>query len=107
MSISPKALKLRRAFPPPYHNEEAEMIIDAKSGFKFGCDPEIFIRDKDGNPVSAYAAGVPGSKTEPFKVKGGAIQRDGMAAEVNIEPVTTFAAFNRNIEDVLGELKSI
>jgi len=80
------------------------MAYDAVQGFKFGADPELFIVDADGKPVSA-AGIIPGTKEEPFKVKCGAVQRDGMAAEFNIDPVSSFEDFNRNIVTVLGELK--
>lgn len=80
------------------------MAYDAVQGFKFGADPELFILDSNGKPVSA-AGIIPGTKDEPFKVKGGAVQRDGMAAEFNIDPASDFDTFQRNIVTVLGELK--
>ena len=75
-------------------------------GFTFGCDPEVFIVDAKGKAVSA-AGIIPGTKANPYKVKNGAVQRDGMAAEFNIDPVTNFADFNRNITSVMKEMREM
>lgn len=79
----------------------------AKEGFLFGCDPELFVFDPDGNPVSAHSVDIPGTKENPFPVDGGAVQKDGFAAEFNIDPAPTFEAFNANIEKVLGSLNKM
>lgn len=71
-----------------------------------GCDPEIFVRDLLGNHVSAHGM-VPGTKDQPFPVKGGAVQVDGTALEFNIEPATSATGFTRNIEQVMRHLKSM
>lgn len=93
---------------PPDNQTENNMTLEARKGFAFGCDPEIFIVNKETKkPISAFAANVPGSKAEPFKVPGGAVQRDGMAAEINIDPVTTYSDWEKNIMSVLGELTKI
>ena len=80
--------------------------------FKIGADPEIFIRN-NGKVVSANGM-IPGTKKEPHKVNGGAIQVDGMATEINIDPVlldtsarlrhTRSANFSGRILEVLREL---
>jgi hypothetical protein len=108
-SSSPFGGKYEIKFDEPPDNEvENNMIADARKGFAFGCDPEIFIRNKETKkPISAFAANVPGSKAEPFKVPGGAVQRDGMAAEINIDPVTTYQGWETNITMVLTELTKI
>lgn len=77
--------------------------IVAKDGFKFGCDPELFVVDSSGKAVCPTF--VPGTKEAPFKVEGGAVQRDGMAAEFNIDPVTNFEDFDANIKMVMKQLK--
>lgn len=73
-------------------------------GFSFGADPEIFIINGDGEPVCADGL-IPGTKLEPYKVAGGAVQVDGFAAEFNIDPARTFKEFNGNISKVLRTLK--
>ena len=78
----------------------------AYPGFKFGCDPELFVVDSNEVPVSA-AGLLPGTKEEPFKVEKGAVQVDGMAAEFNIDPATSFEEFNDNIVTVMKELKNM
>jgi hypothetical protein len=73
-------------------------------GLTFGCDPEVFIIDQDGEFVSPDGI-IPGTKEEPYPVKKGAVQQDGMAAEFNIEPVTNFKDFSANIKTVMKEME--
>lgn len=73
--------------------------------FLIGADPEFFVK-KNGQLVSAYGL-IPGTKAEPHKVNGGAIQVDGMALEININPAATFDEFNTNIDSVLNELQNM
>lgn len=73
---------------------------------KFGCDPEVFVRNAEGQLVSAVGL-VQGTKKDPFKVKGGAVQVDGMALEFNIDPVTTQTEFLSNILMVQDQLKKM
>jgi hypothetical protein len=75
-------------------------------GFKFGCDPEMFITDSNGSLVSAEGL-IPGTKQEPHKVDGGAVQVDGLAAEFNIDPVDNFKDWNDNIVSVVAQLKKM
>lgn len=72
--------------------------------FLLGCDPELFVVNKDGNPRSAYGL-IPGTKKEPFKVDKGAIQVDGMALEFNIDPAETEEEFVQNIKTVMRQLR--
>lgn len=74
--------------------------------FLIGADPELFVRDRDGKLVSAYGM-IPGTKSEPFEVEGGAVQVDGMALEFNINPAKTVDEFNDNIVNVLRQLKEM
>ncbi len=73
--------------------------------FTLGCDPELFIVDAEGKPVSAHGL-IPGTKKEPHPVPAGAIQVDGIAGEFNTNPVDSgnFEEFNANIVRVLQEL---
>ena len=74
-------------------------------GFKIGADPELFVANAKGVFVCPETF-LPGTKVEPYPVKGGAVQVDGFAAEFNINPSESFEEFNNNIEDVLVGLKS-
>src|SRR3546814_8173445 len=69
------------------------------------CDPEIFMF-KNGVPVSAHNA-VPGTKYDPYKVKNGAVQVDGMALEFNIDPSHTEEEFVSSVQSVLATLKEM
>jgi len=69
----------------------------------FGADPEMFILNKKGEAVCPEKF-LPGTKSEPYKVDGGALQVDGMAAEINIDPSSSFEEFNGNINKVMAEL---
>lgn len=77
-----------------------------EEGFKFGCDPEFFLKDDKDQPVSAVGL-LPGTKEEPYKVEGGAVQVDGMAAEINIDPVNNFEDWNGRIVSVMKQLKGM
>ena len=70
-------------------------------GFTFGCDPEFFVLDAKGKLVSAHDL-IPGTKEAPHKVPLGAIQVDGVAAEINIDPVSTFEDFDRAVVSVMA-----
>ena len=78
--------------------------MEAMQGFQFGADPEFFVLNEHGVPVTAEGI-FPGTKEEPFKVRKGAIQVDGMAGEFNIDPVSCFSDFNTNIGSVLAVME--
>lgn len=69
-----------------------------------GGDPEIFLQDKNtGAFVSATEFNLPGTKRNPHKVKCGAIQVDGTALEINIDPAETKEQFSLHLKTVLNE----
>lgn len=71
-----------------------------------GADPEMFLQDRSGSFVSAYGT-IPGTKEDPHKVDGGAVQVDGMAVEFNIDPALTkeeFIGRIRQVRDQLGAM---
>lgn len=70
-----------------------------------GADPEIFMAQK-GQFVSAHNV-IPGDKQNPYKVKGGAVQVDGMALEFNIDPSSSFEEFANNLNQVQNILKDM
>lgn len=78
-------------------------LLDAMPGFQFGCDPELFVvNDKDELVCPDF---LPGTKQKPYPVEHGAVQRDGMAAEFNIDPAKTYQEFDRNITAVMKQLE--
>lgn len=76
-------------------------------GITIGADPELFIIDKDTGEFVCPDGIVPGTKEEPFKVKGGAVQQDGFAAEFNIDPVTNYKDFSDNMRGVRAQLEKM
>lgn len=67
------------------------------SNFSIGCDPEVFVKRRgtsDSKIICAHDL-IKGTKKEPFPIKDGAIQVDGMALEFNTEPLN----FTRYTED--------
>lgn len=73
----------------------------------FGCDPEVFLRDKITKEfVSAYGL-FPGTKSEPFKIDKGAVQVDGMALEFNIEPVDNLEDWLKNLDVVTSQMNEM
>lgn len=77
-----------------------------KYEFLLGADPELFIKDGKGKLVSAWDM-VPGTKDEPHKVRCGAVQHDGLAAEFNIKPAATERAFKSNLTAVQNQLLAL
>lgn len=71
-----------------------------------GCDPELFLKNSKGEYVSAHNL-LPGTKVEPFKVKGGAVQVDGVAAEFNTDPAETSIQFVQNIAQVMSSMQGM
>jgi hypothetical protein len=82
------------------------MTLSVMEGFTFGCDPELFVQDSKGRFVSAEGL-IPGTKAEPHAVEGGAVQVDGMAAEFNIDPVSNYSDFRKNINGVRRQLQDM
>jgi hypothetical protein len=113
--VDPMMTTKRKAAPKKAETKEDFEVpttpLDAREGFTFGCDPEIFIT-KNGVPVTAEGL-IPGTKIAPHPVQDetgetvGAVQVDGMAAEITIPPVNTFRDFNRYIEGTIGILKKM
>jgi hypothetical protein len=74
---------------------------------KIGADPEFFLKRKsDGVIVSAYGL-LPGSKDKPYPVKDGAVQVDGMAAEININAASSEDEFVHNLQSVMAQLRAM
>lgn len=67
-----------------------------------GCDPEVFVRK--GKLFQSAHGLIPGDKKNPFKVKKGAVQVDGMALEFNIDPAATSKEFCINVQSVLDQM---
>lgn len=81
--------------------------ISEKSVFSYGLDVEFILRDKKTHlPVSAIDK-IEGTKIHPLKVPGGALQADGVLAEINIHPAYSHFDWMKNVSMVLKSLKSI
>lgn len=70
-----------------------------------GCDPEVFVK-QDGIFKSAFGL-IKGNKKNPFKVRRGAVQVDGMALEFNIDPAASEDEFCINVNDVFTQMKKM
>lgn len=70
-----------------------------------GCDPELFVR-RGGVFQSAHGL-IKGDKKNPFPVKNGAVQVDGMALEFNISPAHSQEEFYMNITSVMNTLRQM
>jgi hypothetical protein len=73
--------------------------------FRIGCDPEVFVK-KGGTFLSAFGL-IKGDKKNPFPVRNGAVQVDGMALEFNINPADTEDEFAFSVQDVLNQMKAM
>lgn len=70
-----------------------------------GADPELFV-SKAGTPISAHGL-VKGTKKEPLRVEEGAVQVDGTALEMNIDPAATEGEFLFRITRVRSQLEDM
>lgn len=73
--------------------------------FSIGADPEVFVKDSAGW-VSAHNL-VKGDKVNPYPVKHGAVQVDGMALEFNIDPANNEEEFISHMKSVSSQLEKM
>lgn len=71
-----------------------------------GADPEFFLMDKDGKPISAHDQ-VPGDKLNPHKTRHGMVQADGLAVEFNIKPCNSAEQFARAIKNTMSDVRKL
>ena len=76
-------------------------------GMQIGADPELFIYDTDKDEFVCPDGLVPGTKEEPHKVDGGAVQQEGFAAEFNIDPCDNYNDFRDRINGVRDQLQKM
>lgn len=69
-----------------------------------GCDPELFVKDRNGELLSAHKM-IPGTKKAPYYVDNGAVQVDGMALEFNINPADSERVFVENVIHVMSQMR--
>ena len=74
------------------------------SNILIGCDPEVFLIDRETRAFRSAAGMFPGTKKEPFKVNHGAIQVDGTALEFNIDPASSGEEFVHHVKSVWNQL---
>ena len=74
---------------------------------KLGCDPEFFLFDSQKKTFVSADSLVPGTKEEPYPLKYGAVQVDGVAVEFNINPASSGEEFRHNIEKTLAEIRKM
>lgn len=72
-----------------------------------GADPEVFVRNPNSKKFVSAHGMIPGTKAEPFLVKNGAVQVDGMALEFNIDPARTATEFITNCNVVQNQLREM
>lgn len=73
-----------------------------------GCDPEFWVKPKNGTGKIVSAVGlVNGTKKAPLPLAKGGVQVDGMALEINIRPAKTIKGFNGNLNSVLADVQAM
>lgn len=72
-----------------------------------GCDPEVFMYNRNNKQFVSAWGRIPGTKNKPYKVKNGAVQVDGNALEFNTDPAASENEFLDNIESVYTQLKEM
>jgi hypothetical protein len=94
--------KKRKAEPV---DEKAPM--KAREGFTFGADPEFFLVNDKGVIVPGTPDLIPGTKEAPYAVDCGAVQLDGVAAEINVDAAKTFEEWSGNFDAVIAALNKM
>lgn len=76
--------------------------------FQIGCDPEIFLQNKEGKFKSVIGL-IGGDKWHPRKLteEGHAVLEDNVAVEFNIPPCSSMADFRKEIQRTLGMVRNI
>ena len=74
--------------------------------FKIGSDPELFLRDSDGNLVPSFGL-LGGTKDNPIATAHGAIQEDNVTAEINSIPAGSLSEFIENHRLIIQDLQEI
>lgn len=82
-----------------------DKVLEAVPGFTIGADPEFFLYDLDKGHMVSATDYLPGTKEEPHALEKGAVQVDGLAAEINIDPASSYKEFSSNITTVLQQVK--
>lgn len=77
-----------------------------KNNILVGADPELFVCDAEGKPVSAIGL-VGGDKADPRRVEKGGLQEDNVLAEFNIDPASSEDEFVENIQTVVEILRGV
>lgn len=78
-----------------------------KAIIPIGSDPEFFLFDTEKNMNISAHDYIPGTKQKPEKLKHGAVQLDGTAAEFNIDPAHSREEFVHNITEVLSQVRKM
>lgn len=74
--------------------------------FVIGCDPELFCFDTVAGEYVSADPFIPGTKAEPYLVTDGALQLDGTACELNIDPTDDADVFVNRLFNVVQAANS-
>lgn len=75
-----------------------------------GTDPEFFLVDTRRSSTNKFVSAhdlIPGTKTEPYKMKSGMLQVDGLSVEFNTKPASSGKEFAENVMEALTEIRSM
>ncbi len=71
-----------------------------------GCDPEMFLFDKEkGRTVPAVGL-IPGTKSKPWRLTHGSMQLDGLLLEIGTDPAHSADEFRHNLRSVMSDVRS-
>lgn len=74
---------------------------------RIGADPEFLVKNKTTNEFVPIIGMLGGTKESPMEVHKGAVQEDGCAAEINIDPASDKKEFISNINVVRDQLEDM
>jgi hypothetical protein len=75
--------------------------------FTMGCDPELFLFDKELDRIVPAVGKIGGTKQEPLRLTDGTVQLDGTVIEIGTDPASSFKQFEHNLKSVLNDVRRI
>lgn len=89
----------------PYKSLKKYLRPHYEFGGTLGLDAEFIIRNKDTKLPVSMIGKLGGDKQNPRRIPFGALQEDGVLAEINIDPARSWFEWERNISSVLKYLE--
>lgn len=72
-----------------------------------GCDPELFVFDKEKDRIVPAVGLVEGTKSSPHRLTDGTVQLDGTVVEIGTDPASSGEEWVEKLISVVGEVREM